>query len=194
MPTPREDRPVALNNLAYQILGVVTRVPRSGYDIVKQLEHFRPAKTSQVYPTLAKLEAADLVSAEDVEQSGRPNKKVYSATPKGRQTLIDWIGTDPEVPYFRDDFLTMIYSAWLKTPEDTRAMVESRIERLDRQIAQVQGDLARLIAEHPQDMRDPSHWRFYRHSLQNRRLMLAQSERVWCLGLLYQLKNATREH
>ncbi|MBB6014546.1 DNA-binding PadR family transcriptional regulator [Aquamicrobium lusatiense] len=177
----------ALNNLGYQILGVVTRVPRSGYDIVKQLEHFRPAKTSQVYPTLSKLEAAGLVVAEDVEQEGRPNKKVYSATPEGRQALTDWIGTEPEIPYSRDDFLTMIYSAWLKDPADTRRMVEARIERIDRQVAQVQSDLARLIADHPVEIRDPSRWRFYRHSLQGRRLMLAQAERVWCLSLLYQL-------
>ncbi|MCA0206339.1 MAG: PadR family transcriptional regulator [Proteobacteria bacterium] len=180
----------ALNNLGYQILGVVTRVPRSGYDIVKQLEHFRPAKTSQVYPTLSKLEAAGLVVAEDVEQEGRPNKKVYSATPEGRQALTDWIGTEPEIPYSRDDFLTMIYSAWLKDPADTRRMVEARIERIDRQVAQVQSDLARLIADHPVEMRDPSRWRFYRHSLQSRRLMLAQAERVWCLSLLYQLSGA----
>jgi len=122
---------------------------------------------------------------------GRPNKKVYAATEAGRQALIDWIGTEPEVPYNRDDFLTMIYSAWLKSPEDVRVLVQGKIERLDKQIAQVQSDIARLVAMHPQEMRDPSHWRFYRHSLQSRRLMIAQTERVWCLGLLYQLSGAT---
>ncbi|MCB1395408.1 MAG: helix-turn-helix transcriptional regulator [Rhodobacter sp.] len=185
------DRPFGLNNLAYQILGVVTRLPRSGYDIVKQLEHFRPAKTSQVYPTLSKLESAGLVSAEDVEQLGRPNKKVYSATEAGRQALIDWIGTEPEAPYSRDDFLTMIYSGWLASPDEVRVLVDGKIVRLDRQIAQMQSDIARLVALHPQEMHDPGHWRFYRNSLLNRRLMVAQAERVWCLSLLYQLSGAT---
>lgn len=188
MSAPTHEPKSALNNLAYQVLGVVVRVPRSGYDIVKQLEHFRPAKTSQVYPTLAKLESAGFVSAEDVEQSGRPNKKVYTATEAGRQVLTDWIGTEPEVPYYRDDFLTMVYSGWLKSPAETCALVEAKLVRLDASIAHVQSELAKLVAEYPIDMDDPSHWRFYRRNLQTRRLMIAQSERVWCLSLLYQLR------
>ncbi len=73
-----------LNTLCYQILGVLLRKPRSGYDIVKQLENIRPVKTSQVYPTLARLEKQGLVLSHDVEQAGKPNKRVYSTTANGK--------------------------------------------------------------------------------------------------------------
>lgn len=191
MKTTTHDAANALNNLSYQVLGVVARVPRSGYDIVKQLENFRPAKTSQVYPTLAKLEAAGFVSAEDIAQTGRPNKKVYSVTEAGRQVLTDWIGTEPEVPYHRDDFLTMVYSGWLKSPEEMCAVIKARLAWMDRGIAQVQSELAEMVALYSVEMRDPSHWRFYRNSLQTRRLMMFQTERVWCLSLLHQLSSGT---
>ena len=119
-----------LNNLSYQVLGVLARQPRSGYDIVKQLEHFRPAKTSQVYPTLAKLEEQGLVASQDVAQTSRPNKRLYTVTEAGQLELIAWVGTEPDAPYNRDDFLTMVYSAWLKSPEDVLEMFEARMEAL----------------------------------------------------------------
>ena len=87
-----------LNTLCYQILGVLLRQPRSGYDIVKQLENIRPVKTSQVYPTLARLEKDGLVVSIDVAQEGRPNKRVYSPTEAGKQELTQWIGQEPEPP------------------------------------------------------------------------------------------------
>lgn len=84
---PPKDPARSLNNLSFQILGVLGCAPQSGYDIVKQLENFRPAKTSQVYPTLARLEAAGLLTARDVEQSGRPNKKFFRSP---RRAATHW--------------------------------------------------------------------------------------------------------
>ncbi|MGB0410873.1 MAG: PadR family transcriptional regulator [Pikeienuella sp.] len=177
-----------LNNLSHQVLGVLARQPRSGYDIVKQLENFRPAKTSQVYPTLATLEDLGLVASQDVEQTSRPNKRLYTVTDKGRQQLISWIGTEPDVPYNRDDFLTMAYSAWLQTPAETIAMFEVRLSKLDRVIEQVQSALAVILSDFPEALDDPGNWRFYRYNLQNRRLLLAQSEQTWCRTMIYQLQ------
>lgn len=179
-----------LNNLSYQVLGVLARQPRSGYDIVKQLKHFRPAKTSQVYPTLAKLEKDGLVASEDITQTSRPNKRQFTVTETGQQALIGWIGSEPDVPYKRDDFLTMVYSAWLTTPEQTAEMFQARIDWLDEQIEQVQSAMAVVLEEFPESLVDPGNWRFYRYNLQNRRLLLAQTEQNWCRAMIFQL---TRE-
>lgn len=177
-----------LNNLSYQVLGVLARKPRSGYDIVKQLEHFRPAKTSQVYPTLAKLEGAGLVASHDVTQTSRPNKRLYTVTEQGQLELIAWIGTEPDVPYNRDDFLTMVYSAWLKSPEQVVVMFEERLKALDRVLDHVQTALAVILADFPESLSDPSNWRFYRYNLQHRRLLQVQTEQTWCRAMIFQLQ------
>lgn len=182
-----------LNNLSYQVLGVLARQPRSGYDIVKQLAHFRPAKTSQVYPTLAKLEDAGLVASEDVAQTSRPNKRLFAVTDAGRQELIGWVGTEPDVPYNRDDFLTMVYSAWLKTPSEAIGLFEIRLAYLDGLVAQIRGGLSTIMADFPECLTDPSNWRFYRFNLQQRRLMLAQAEQNWCQTMIDQLRRAAEE-
>lgn len=184
-------RSQTLNNLSYQLLGVLSRQPRSGYDIVKQLEHFRPAKTSQVYPALARLEEAGLVASEDIAQMSRPNKRLFSVTTAGKETLISWIGTEPDVPYNRDDFLTMVYSAWLKSPAETIKLFEARLARLEDQLEQVRGALAVVLADYPESLNDPSSWRFYRYNLQLRRLHMAQTEQIWCQSMVHKLSSAS---
>lgn len=186
---PSNDPALTLNNLSYQVLGVLSRAPQSGYDIVKQLENFRPAKTSQVYPTLARLEAAGLLTAQDVEQTGRPNKKIYSVTAEGNAALVRWIGSDPEPPYQRDDFLTMVYSGWLVDRPALLTLFLAREARLRAQIRQVRADLAALMAHHPAEIDDPANWRFCRHVLQTRRMMVAQTELLWCQSMIERLKD-----
>ena len=104
-----------LNTLCFQILGVLLRQPRSGYEIVKQLEYVRPVKTSQVYPTLARLENYGFVVSDDVVQDGRPNKRVYSVTAAGESTVKDWIGTDPAPPIWRETRLINSACVWPAT-------------------------------------------------------------------------------
>lgn len=179
-----------LNTLCYQILGVLLRQPRSGYDIVKQLENIRPVKTSQVYPTLARLEKDGLVVSIDVAQEGRPNKRVYSPTEAGKQELTQWIGQEPEPPVLRDDFLTMIYSGWVKEPAEVIAMFERRIKYLHSIMEQMEGLLAALMVSHPDSLKDPRDWHFYRHILLARRLTGYQQEVIWSRSVINQLQDA----
>lgn len=181
-----------LNTLCYQILGVLLRRPRSGYDIVKQLENIRPVKTSQVYPTLARLEKIGLVSSEEIHQTSRPNKRIYSVLEKGESVLMGWVGTEPEPPVWKDDFLTMLYSAWTKEPEDALAMFDRRLDYLTG----VMDMLRTLLAEHrnkyPAEIFDPRDWRFSRDILLNRRLMSYEQEVVWSKGVMFRLTEAIK--
>ncbi len=181
-----------LNTLCYQILGVLLREPRSGYDIVKQLENIRPVKTSQVYPTLARLERQGLVISRDVLQKGKPNKRVYSTTDDGKMILIDWIGQEPDPPVLRDDFLTMIYSGWTKEPEEVIAMFEQRITYVHETMQRMEVLIADLVTIDPRCLKDPRHWHFYRHILLSRRLSIYQQEAIWSRGVINLLREAEK--
>src|ERR1700759_2411860 len=45
----------------------------------------------QVYVTLTRLEKAGLVDSHRVGQTDRPDRKVYSLTPKGRERVDTWL-------------------------------------------------------------------------------------------------------
>lgn len=187
-----ESGDLKLNTLCYQILGVLLRRPRSGYDIVKQLENIRPVKTSQVYPTLARLEKIGLVRSQEVHQTSRPNKRIYSVLEKGEIVLMDWVGTEPEPPVWKDDFLTMIYSAWTKDPEDVLAMFERRLNYLTSVMEMMRDLLAEHRNKYPEEIFDPRDWRFSRDILLNRRLMSYEQEVVWSKGVMFRLTEAMK--
>ncbi|TNF21448.1 MAG: PadR family transcriptional regulator [Rhodobacteraceae bacterium] len=179
-----------LNTLCYQCLGILLREPQSGYDIVKQLEPIRPVNTSQVYPTLTRLEKQGLVKSEELAQTGRPNKRVYTVTEDGRDVLTDWIGTEPDPPVLRDDFLTMLYSAWTKDPEEVVAMLERRLDYLHATMQWLETLLGEHRARYPEEIKNPRDWRFFRNVLLARRIANFQEEAVWSRGVIHMLKEA----
>jgi DNA-binding PadR family transcriptional regulator len=81
--------------LGYALLSLLARGTKSGYDLAAGLKEpvgfFWHAHHSQIYPELARLEAAGLVTHTVVEQSDRPDKKVYSLTESGSATLTNWL-------------------------------------------------------------------------------------------------------
>lgn len=82
-------------SLDFAILGFVSYLPLTGYELKKifdkSVRHFWTADQSQIYRTLAQLTAEGLVEMQVVEQEDRPDRKVYSITPRGREALQDWV-------------------------------------------------------------------------------------------------------
>ncbi len=81
--------------LDYAILGFLNYQPLTGYDLKKafdrSIQHFWHADQSQIYRTLNRLTGEGAVRMEIVEQTDRPDRKVYSITPAGRERLVEWL-------------------------------------------------------------------------------------------------------
>ena len=87
------------SDLGHALLGLLARREATGYDLSARLAaplgYFWTARHSQVYPELARLEAAGLVSYEEIPGRGpRPTKR-YAVTAAGRSALAAWVVTDP---------------------------------------------------------------------------------------------------
>ncbi|MEZ0326317.1 MAG: PadR family transcriptional regulator [Fimbriimonas sp.] len=73
------------------ILGALQRSPMHGYELAK---HLKDAGSQvlifgegQLYPALHKLERDQFIEATWIPQEGRPSRKVYQLTEKGRLEL-----------------------------------------------------------------------------------------------------------
>lgn len=90
----------------YAILGCLTVRPMSGYDVKRFLErpisHFWSESYGQIYPTLKRMEADGLVEGRD-ESEGERERRVYTITPAGRETLRDWLGRPSDPPTIRSE-------------------------------------------------------------------------------------------
>ena len=86
-------------SLPHALIGLLLDKPMTGYDLKllfdKELNSFWPAQMSQIYRELGTLEAKDLLDSKIEVQETRPDRKVYSVTPAGKQTFYEWLNRFP---------------------------------------------------------------------------------------------------
>jgi DNA-binding PadR family transcriptional regulator len=113
-------------------LGMLTYGEASGYDLKKFFEssfaHCFAAGYGSIYPALASLAEQGLVGCREVPQEGKPDRKVYSITARGRQRLLDELDNPEPSHKVRSEFLAQICFAELMTPEQIRTILDSRIK------------------------------------------------------------------
>jgi PadR family transcriptional regulator AphA len=97
-------------SLRHAALGLLTRAPASGYDLLKVFEasmaNVWPATQSQLYGELNKLADAGLIEVSDVGPRGR---KEYSITDAGRAELQRWLTSPQDDPTFRSAQLLRVF-------------------------------------------------------------------------------------
>lgn len=175
---------MTFNTATHLVLGILLRKPRSGYDIVKVLATFRPAKSSQIYPILAKLEKNGFLDCQHVNQDGKPNKKIYSVTPTGKAELESWLDTSPEPPVIRDDFLSMFFSVWIKEPETLERLVNERLKYMEDTLQFLTERKQVLETSFPTDIHNFYSWRHCTYLLYKRRIAMTIEDIKWCHEVL----------
>jgi DNA-binding PadR family transcriptional regulator len=122
-------------------LGVLTEGDKSGYEIKRCFEeafsHFFVAGFGSIYPALAELSRRGLITGENVEQEGRPDKKVYSLTSAGERLLIDELLITPPRHKVRSEFLVLMYFAHLLPSNRLAAIIDERIAEWELTVAEI---------------------------------------------------------
>jgi DNA-binding PadR family transcriptional regulator len=125
-----------LPTTSYILLGMLSAQERSGYDLKllldKQVHHvyWSPAK-SQIYGELRRLEQAGLTTMTEVEQTNRPDKRLYRITPAGREALQQWLANpDVEPDVFKSPLLLHLFFGHLLSRQVLIAQLERRQQKL----------------------------------------------------------------
>ena len=128
-----------LSATAYVILGMVSREPRSGYEIKAAVDNttrfFWAASYGQIYPELKRLSEAGLVEGIDASRGDR-KRTVYAITADGEAELKDWLRKPPETAEMREEGLLKLFFSGVLKPveavETLRTMRSRRIELTER--------------------------------------------------------------
>lgn len=124
------------------LLGFLARGSRTGYELRALMERsvgfFFGASYGSIYPALKSLAGEGLVRVEEVVQSGRPNKKVYTITPEGRERFRARLREEePSGDVLRSEFLMHLFFGdehdprrLLELAGEYRGRCEERLERL----------------------------------------------------------------
>jgi DNA-binding PadR family transcriptional regulator len=96
------------------ILATLLEGEASGYDLAKGFDgsvaNFWAATPQQLYRELERMAADGLVAARLVEQTGRPNKRMFSLTDAGRDELGAYTTHPPRPIVIRDELLVAVQS------------------------------------------------------------------------------------
>jgi PadR family transcriptional regulator AphA len=135
-----------LSPTAYVILGMISREPRSGYEIKALVDNttrfFWAASYGQIYPQLKQLTAAGLIEGSDVPR-GERKRTVYAITEAGRRKLEDWLRLPPQTAEMREEGLLKLFFAGVLPPEQAAETLRSMREHR-------RGLAARLRAMEPE--------------------------------------------
>jgi DNA-binding PadR family transcriptional regulator len=98
---------------AQALLGLLTIEPMSGYDlgcvVRASIGHLWSESYGQIYPNLKKLAANGLVDCKTEKHKGRPDRRIYSITKKGREQLAEWLRIPPQPEIPRNEMLLKLF-------------------------------------------------------------------------------------
>ena len=178
--------------LGYALLGLLAQESLTGYGLTGRMRErigfFWGAGHSQVYPELARLEEGGLVEHRLVEQSDRPDKKVYTITGAGFEALKEWV-TAPVTPRpARDELTLKAYSLWVAGPGRAELFREEekrhgeRLEEYERLRAWMEG-------EWREKLRRPDSPEFASYAALRRGLGYEKEYTEWCRWVAEALEN-----
>ncbi|WP_343926618.1 PadR family transcriptional regulator [Rhodoglobus aureus] len=102
-------------SLLHAVLGFIAIRPMTGYELGKTFSstaaHFWAADQSQLYRTLHRAEADGLVESDTIEQTSRPDRRLYSILEPGREALDTWLRSPLEPDNSREPFLLRLFFA-----------------------------------------------------------------------------------
>lgn len=142
--------------LALAILGVLKAGALHPYGIQRRLRQWGKdqvvniGQRSQLYKTIARLEAAGYVIAETTERDANyPERTKYAITEAGEAVAVEWIADMIAKPHNEyPEFPAALSFAPMLPPERLRQLLEIRRDALTRQHAELTVGLATEIAGH----------------------------------------------
>ena len=101
--------------LEHALLVSLSERPGTGIELTRRFDRsigfFWSATHQQIYRVLARMEADGWLTATEVAQTGRPDKKVYDVTPAGAAALADWLAEPTPTHALRSDLAVKMRGA-----------------------------------------------------------------------------------
>ncbi|MDV3129029.1 PadR family transcriptional regulator [Mycobacterium sp. 21AC1] len=127
----------------------------SGYDLAKGFDasvaNFWMATPQQLYRELDRLAEAGLIEARVVLQERRPNKRMYSLTEAGLETLAQFTATAPKPSIIRDELLVGVQALDAGDAGAVRDSIAERLERACAKLERYERTQARLLGGRTED-------------------------------------------
>jgi DNA-binding PadR family transcriptional regulator len=100
-------------SLPHALLGLLNYKPATGYALKatfeKSINQFWNASLPQIYRTLSQMGKSGWLTFKTEHQAGKPSRKVYQLTDKGKKELRNWLYEPPEFPQTKNNMLAKLF-------------------------------------------------------------------------------------
>ncbi len=149
-------------SLKHVILGFIDMAPLSGYDLKtmfdSSVQFYWSATHTQIYRTLDQMLNDGWLNVKIVQQTDRPNKKVYTITEQGRTELQRWLETTFDLPTFHHPLLIRL--AWCDRLENVQieTILRDYIKKISERLALYQTENQQQIDKFARNKRETFLW------------------------------------
>ena len=135
-------------NVRSLCLGILSFSEMTGYDIRKMaseghFSHFCEASYGSIYPALSQLTEDELVTFREEAVDGKPARKIYSITDKGRAALLHLLHETPNPDRCKSEFLFYSLFADKMPPSQFRNLLIRKIGEIETKLEGLQDALER---------------------------------------------------
>ncbi len=174
------------------LLGLLTIEPMSGYDlgltIRASVGYFWNESYGQIYPNLKKLAKDGFVTCKTERQKGKPDRRIYSITEKGRERLREWLAVPPQPEIPRNELLLKLFFGQQVSTQILIGYVEHMAEE-HRALLELLERAEREEIDKNQHYPDAPYWRMAAHFGQ----MEMRAHLRWAQETLAELKKILRK-
>lgn len=183
-----------MNTLSYGLLTLLSASSLSGYELTQSIKPLWRAGHSQIYPLLVSMEGLGYITHERIEQTDKPDKKIYTITEQGLDQLRQWVEIPAEPPAVRDELHFKLYSLWLAKPEEAKALLLKREEFCRSELARYHLLLTNneALCTERGETRELTATTFGRYLLLHKRIMETEASIQFCGWALKLLESGAK--
>ncbi|API92157.1 MULTISPECIES: PadR family transcriptional regulator [Virgibacillus] len=150
------------NHTTYALLGILTLDCRTGYEIKQlidqSLNHFWKISYGQIYPNLKKLVTDGLATVKVKSQDGKPDRKEYFLTTKGKEVLQNWLAEPlQQITDERNEVLLKLFFSRHQPADQTQSLLLHYKEELQKKIDTYKAIEEMIMNWNPQSP-DATYW------------------------------------
>lgn len=184
---------------SYIILGLLSISPKSGYDIKcsisKGVGYFWTMSYGQIYPALKEFVREEMVTFSAYRQEGKPEKKVYTITDKGKDVLKKWLEEpiDYNVSGYTGILTVKVFFGANIGPEAATRHVSGAMEHERKRLEELLVVEEKLNAEREDAIRNNDKSYQYRMITLREGITIMRAKIDWCRDTIRNLKGETGE-
>lgn len=169
-----------MNKLSYGLLSLLSTEPMTGYDLTQKLNKFWRSTHSAIYPILSKLQEEGYIELTLKKQIGKPDKKIYNLSVKGKELLQDWFISETDEEVIRDEMTLKLYCIKYMDTETVEKLLNELETRFNRKIEQSKEYIEKIKLKSKDNPEAAGSSLFGAYILSQRNLNAAKLNLQWC--------------